>query len=140
MKVLLDTCVLSELRKPDGLISVKSFVLSLDSSHVFLSSVSIGEIAKGIALLDEGKRKQELLLWLNGLEHGYATNILKVDSAVSRVWGEITANAQRRGKQVAMGDGLIAATAIQHGLHVITRNIKDFEPTGALIINPWLAH
>ena len=53
------------------------------------------------------------------------------------IWGEITAKSAAKGKQIPSIDGLIAATAIQHGLHLMTRNVTDFEPTGAMLINPW---
>lgn len=137
MKILLDTCTLSELQKPEGLAAVREFVRSFPEDSIFLSSISIGEIAKGIALLDDGKRKQHLLAWLNGLESGYQQRILDVTPEVARIWGEVTAKARQSGFQVAVGDGLIAATALCHGLHVVTRNVRDFEPTGVLLTNPW---
>ena len=99
--------------------------------------VSLGEIAKGVALLDAGARQRELLTWLNGLESHFADRLLPVDSETARVWGELSARAQRQGRTVHVADGLIAATALRHGLHVMTRNVSDFEPTGALLINPW---
>ncbi len=137
MRVLLDTCVLSELQKTNGLVSVHDFVKALPVNNIFISAISLGEIAKGIALLTEGNRKRGLLLWLNGLQAGYEQNIINIDTNISCIWGEITAKAQQKGRQISAGDGLIAAIALHHGLHVITRNVKDFEPTGALIINPW---
>lgn len=72
-----------------------------------------------------------------GLEQRFADRILPIDVEVARIWGELTARAQARGGQVAAADGLIAATAIRNGLHVMTRNIRDFEPTGAMLIDPW---
>jgi len=137
MKALLDTCVLSELQKTNGCVSVQDFVKALPTHDIFISAIALGEIAKGVALLAEGNRKRGLLLWLSGLESGYKQNILTIDANVARIWGEITAQAQQQGCQVSVGDGLIAATALYHGLHVITRNVKDFAPTGARIINPW---
>lgn len=137
MKALLDTCVLSELQKTNCNPTVKKIVAEYPVENVFISVITIGEIAKGIALLDKGKRQTQLLSWLNGLESHYANHILKTDVETSRLWGELTARAQKQGKQIAAGDGLIAATAIRHGLHVITRNVSDFEPTGAFLVNPW---
>lgn len=131
MRVLLDTCVLSELQKTNGLVSVHDFVKALPVNNIFISVISLGEIAKGIALLTEGNKKRGLLLWLNGLQAGYEKNIINIDTNISYTWGEITAKAQQKGRQISAGDGLIAATALYHGLHVITRNVKDFEPTGA---------
>lgn len=137
MRALLDTCVLSELNRPGGAQQVRQAVSGLADEAIYLSVVSLGEIAKGVALLDAGARQRELLSWLNGLESQFADRLLPVDSETARVWGEMTARAQRQGRTVHLADGLIAATALRHGLHVMTRNVSDFEPTGALLINPW---
>ncbi len=137
MKVLLDTCVLSELQRAGGSDVVRNAVSEFSDEELFLSVVSIGEIAKGIALLDDSIRKRNLRSWLHGLERDYNSKILDIDSATTHIWGELTASAQKKGRQVAAGDGLIAATAICHGLHVMTRNISDFEPTNVLLLNPW---
>ncbi len=137
MKILLDTCVISELQKTNGNAAVKHFVSEYPDSDVFLSVITIGELSKGIALLDDSVRKTGLRLWLNGLEKSYARNIIKMDKETAHIWGELTARAQRQGKQISASDGLIAATALQYGLTVITRNISDFEHSGALLINPW---
>ncbi len=137
MKVLLDTCVLSELQRAGGSDVVRNAISEFSDEELFLSVVSIGEIAKGIALLDDGIRKRNLRSWLHGLERDYKSRILDIDSATTHIWGELTASAQKKGRQVAASDGLIAATAICHGLHVMTRNIADFEPTNVLLLNPW---
>ena len=137
MRVLLDTCVLSEIRKANGNRGVRRAVNEVSDDDLFISVISIGEIAKGIELLEGGKRKRVLQSWLQILERDYASRILPLDREAAHIWGELTAAAQKRGKIVASNDGLIAATAHRHGLHVITRNISDFEPTGAMLINPW---
>ena len=137
MRVLLDTCVLSEIRHPQGAESVKNAVHALDEKDLFISVISIGEIVKGIDLLNEGKRKQELQDLVQGLERFYSERILTLDLETSHIWGELTARAQKKGKVVSVCDGLIASTAIRYGLHVMTKNKGDFEPTGAMTINPW---
>lgn len=138
MRVLLDTCVLSELnKKGPAAEKVRRAVSELPDTAIYLSVVTLGEIAKGVALLDAGARQRELLSWLNGLESDFSDRLLSVDSDTARVWGELTARAQRQGRTVHVADGLIAATALSHGLHVMTRNVTDFEPTGALMVNPW---
>ncbi len=137
MRVLLDTCVLSELRRPKGHPGVRRAVEALESDNLFVSVVSIGETAKGIALLKESKIKRDLQAWLQALERDYADRILPVDLETSHTWGELTAAAQKAGKIVPASDGLIAATARRHGLHVMTRNTEHFAPTGVLLINPW---
>lgn len=137
MKVLLDTCVLSEIRRSQGKQIVKDTVASLPDEDIFLSAITIGEIIKGITLLKDSKQKALLEAWIEGLERHYRDRILPFDAETSRIWGELTATAQRNGQIVASADGQITATAKQHGLYVMTRNVKDFEPTGAMLVNPW---
>lgn len=137
MRVLLDTCVISELKKPQAHEGVKSFVQKLDSTDCFISVISLGELTKGIKLLEEGKKKESLSLWLAELEKNYARAILPIGPETVRLWGDLTAHAQKQGRIIPVSDGLIAATAKEHGLTLITRNIKDFEYTGAMIENPW---
>jgi predicted nucleic acid-binding protein len=137
LKVLLDTCVLSELRRPKCNKVVRQAVESLDDESLFVSVISIGEIAKGIALLRDGDNKRALQTWLQGIERNYADRILPIDLETTRIWGQITATAQKAGRQIPASDGLIAATARRHGLHVMTRNTADFESTGVLVLNPW---
>jgi predicted nucleic acid-binding protein len=137
VKSLLDTCTVAELRKPDGNPSVKSAVVEIPDADLYLSVLTIGEIAKGIALLAACKKKKALGTWLVGLEAQFADRILAVDIETARIWGELTARAQRSGIIIPAADGLLAATALRHGLHVMTRNTKHFEASGALIIDPW---
>ena len=138
MRVLLDTCVLSELRRPKGHAGVHKALEGLDSEDLFVSVISIGEITKGISLLNESENKQALEQWLATLERYHADRLLPVDRAISRIWGEITAVAQRSGRTLPAADGLIAATALRHGLRIMTRNTADFEPAGVFLLNPWL--
>ncbi len=137
MKSLIDTCTVAELRKPDANPSVKSAVAEIPDADLYLSVLTIGEIAKGIALLASGKKKKALATWLVGLEAQFADRILPVDVEIARIWGEMTARAQKSGIVIPAADGLLAATALRHGLHVMTRNTKHFEASGVLVIDPW---
>lgn len=137
MRALLDTCVISEVRRRTGHPRVRAQVEAIRSNDLFLSVITVGELNKGIALLPDGKRKKALGEWLLTLEQEYAARVLPVDTETARIWGELTAAAQGRGKTVSVSDGLIAASAIRHGLHVITRNVNDFRETGAMLLNPW---
>jgi len=137
MRALLDTCVLSELRRPQCLPAVRRAVEALGSENLFVSVVSIGEIAKGISLLRESRKKHTLRSWLQVLERNYADRILPIDIETSHIWGELTGAAQKSGKTVPASDGLIAATARRHGLHLMTRNASHFVPTGVLLLDPW---
>ncbi len=138
MRILLDTCVLSELRKEQCHPGVYRSVEKITDEELFVSVITIGEIAKGVSLLDDGRRKIELQEWLQTVKQDYSDCILQIDLETVQIWGELTARAQKSGKTVAASDGLIAATALRHGLHVMTRNVDDFLPTGTLLINPWL--
>lgn len=137
MKYLLDTCAISELRKPECPESLRRLIEANDDSELFLSAVTLGEIQKGVSLLPAGKRRQELQAWLAFLQSSFEDRILPIASETSLIWGEITAKCQKVGHTLHSSDGLIAATAIQFGLHLVTRNVSDFEPTGVLIVNPW---
>lgn len=110
MRVLLDTCVLSELRLSKGDPRVRHAVDVLGSDDLFISVLAVGEIAAEIALLKESKNKRNLQAWLQTLERDYADRILPVDLETSHIWGELTAAAQKTGKVVPASDGLIAAT------------------------------
>jgi predicted nucleic acid-binding protein len=134
---LLDTSVVSELPKPRANADVVRFADQLDLSDTFLSVVTIGELRRGMFLLDEGRKRTTLSHWIDGLVIQFSGNIVPVDMETCDVWAEISARSQQRGRTIPMADGLIAATALQHDMHVVTRNVKDFEPTGVLIVNPW---
>jgi hypothetical protein len=116
---------------------VRLAVEALDSEDLFVSVISIGEIAKGIALLQETKKKNALRTWMQALETHYADRVLVIDLETSHIWGELTAEAQQAGKIVPVSDGLIAATARRHGLHVMTRNTEHFKAAGVLLLDPW---
>ena len=137
MRILLDTCVISELRRPQADPNVRRTVDAVPAENLFLSVISTGELAKGIALLPEGKRRQSLREWFLILERFYSDRILPVDLETSHIWGELTAAAQKSGKVIPAGDGLIAAAALRHGLHLMTRNTTHVAATGVLILNPW---
>jgi predicted nucleic acid-binding protein len=137
MRILLDTCVLSELRRPAPDPGVRRAVEEAAGEDLFLSVISIGEIAKGIALLRESQKKRALGAWLQALEHDYADRLLAIDREISHLWGELSAAAQKTGKVIGAADGLIAATARRHGLHLMTRNTGHFEAAGVALVNPW---
>ncbi|MEM8814036.1 MAG: type II toxin-antitoxin system VapC family toxin [Pseudomonadota bacterium] len=137
MACLIDTCVIYEIRHPRGARQVKAAVAALDPASVFLSVVTLGEIAAGIDRLDPGSRREALEVWLVGLQTTFENRILDVTRPVARRWGEFTAEARRNGRTLAAPDGLIAATASVHGLAVMTRNRADFQVTGVPIVDPW---
>jgi hypothetical protein len=133
MKLLIDTCIVSELRKPHIDHHLKDALTPFQDSDLFLSVITIGEIAKGITLLNESQKKKDLTNWLNALEHQYSDRILPINREITFLWGEMTARAQRNGYTIPASDGLIAATALSNGLHLLTRNTKDFKETGVFL-------
>jgi predicted nucleic acid-binding protein len=137
VKVLLDTCALSELRLPKPDAGVASAIRDLDSDDLFVSAITIGEIVKGVALLQDGQKKRQLQSWLQTLERHYGDRLLPVDLETCRMWGELTAAAQKAGRTIPASDGLIAATARRHGLYIMTRSTTDFESSGVPLLNPW---
>jgi toxin FitB len=137
MKALLDTCIISDIYRAHKREALQLVLKSIGEENCFVSVITIGEIANGIHLLEEGKRKKDLVYWIERLEKQYSDRVIPIDAAVAKTWGELTAKCKRAGKIISAADGLIAASAICHGFHVMTENVKDFEPTGALIINPY---
>lgn len=137
MKYLLDTCILSELIKPTGNVAVRDTIAKIDGAQLFISVVTVGEIAKGIFLLPHTRKRKLLSDWLLGVETSFASRLLPYDKDTAIAWGEMTARAKQQGRTLPALDGIIAATAIQHGLHVMTRNVKDFEHSGVPVVNPW---
>ncbi len=133
---LLDTNVVSELRKPRPNEAVVAFSRQLSPVRTFVSALTIGELRKGAAL--RGQRDPEaaqaIHLWIDALEDGYADRILPVDTPIARLWGELSGQRTR-----PVVDTLLAATAIHHRLTLVTRNVSDVEDTPLVLHNPWLA-
>lgn len=137
---LVDTNVLSEFGRsaPPPNPGVKAWLESTPPDSLFASVLSLGEIRKGIELLQPGKKRFSLERWLTVELNGwFGDNLLPVNQAISDRWGLLTARAQERGRSVGNIDGLLAATAIEHDLTVATRNVRHFEGLGATIFNPW---
>ena len=136
MKYLLDTNIISEMRKSDCDPRVKIFIEGLVPEDMYICSVSIGEICYGIEKLPPGKKKHELAVWLySKLPQWFSDRIVSLDTDVMIEWGRIRANAV---KTMPVVDMLIASAAITHHMTLVTRNIKDFDGIeGILLINPW---
>ena len=139
MRLLLDTNLLSEVTKPAPNARVLEWLDRLDEDRSFISVVSIAEIRRGVALMDEGRKREALADWLaRDLPQRFEQRVLPVDEAVALAWGDLMGLAKRRGRGLSSMDGLIAATGISHGLALATRNTKDFDGFGIELFDPWM--
>ena len=138
---LIDTNVLSEFSRtgePDQ--RVKSWLKAAPAGSLYASVLTLAEVRRGIELLPTGKRRVQLEQWLElELIECFGANSLPVTMAIADRWAVLSARAQQRGAPLALAfvDGLIAATAIEHGLTLVTRNVKDFADLGVNLFNPW---
>jgi toxin FitB len=134
VSILLDTVVLSELRKSKPAASVLRWVRAQKADDLFISVVSIGEIERGIEMArkSDAAFAEQLGQWLETLLTVYGDHVLPVSAVVARRWGNLSAKLGHDG-----ADTLIAATALTHGLTVATRNVRHFSPTGVAVVNPF---
>ena len=138
MKYLLDTCCISELMKRDPNPAVMKWFSDHDEADMYLSVVTFGELKKGIEKLPASKRRDELDLRVNkDLKELFRGRIIDVSLSEVMKWGEVLASCALRGTPIPAVDALIASTALANGLVVVTRNVKDMEPSGVDIVNPW---
>jgi len=131
---LLDTNVLSETRKKQADAGVIAFLEAVDSSALYLSVLTIGEMRKGVAAKKrtDPVAAKALAAWVEGLEFGFADRLLSIDAATAWLWGEWSANRPR-----PVVDTLLAATAAQHSLTLVTRNTRDISGLPVKVHNPW---
>jgi len=138
MKVLLDTNVLSEVRRPAPEPKVLAWLDTIDEDRTFISVASIAELRRGIALMADGRRRAALAAWLAvDLPGRFSGRILPVDPAIAERWGDVMAQARQSGFALSVMDGFFAATALVGELVLATRNTKDFAPLGVPLFNPW---
>ena len=130
---LLDTNVVSELRKPKPHGAVIAWLQGVEDSKLHLPAVSIGEIQAGVEITREQDpaKALEIEAWLQLVANSY--NVLAMDSAAFRVWAEM----MHRKSETVYEDAMIAATASVHGLTVVTRNVSDFKQFGVPLLNPF---
>jgi toxin FitB len=131
---LIDTNVISEAFR--GSAEAAAWLELPDSKPLHLSVITLGEIERGIVLAQRHDlaRAAKLAKWLKGLQAAYQDRILPVDEAISLIWGKLSSKKER-----GDADGLIAATALVHGMTLVTRNVRDFADAGVSLVNPWAA-
>ena len=135
MSYLIDTNVLSELRRKLLSPKVVHWFSQRPAGTLYLSVLTLGEILKGIEALTESERRLLLLDWLETeLPAFFSGRILPIDAAVADRWGRLIAQA---GRPLPAIDSLLAATAALHGFSLVTRNVRDVQGLGVQLINPW---
>ena len=131
---LLDTNVISETRKARADAGVMAFLTAADEASLFVSVLTLGELRKGV----EVKRRSDpdaagrLGAWVDGIETTFTDRVLSVDAPAARLWGELSTQ-----RSLPVIDSLIAATALTHGLTLVTRNTRDVASTGVPLLDPW---
>lgn len=134
----MDTNVVSELAKaqPDPHVVLW---LRDHEPDLYLSTITIGELRRGIENLPSGKRKSALQAWFSELCKRMDGRILSFNTSTAHVWGQLVATWDKKGRNVPSLDSQIAATAHRHNLTIVTRNVSDFQNTGVKLFNPFEA-
>lgn len=130
---LVDTDVISVLRRPERHPQVAAWFDSLSTDRFFVSVITFGELKRGIDAVQrtDAVFAQELIEWLAKVMAEWRSRTLFIDTAIALRWGGVSATIGNKN-----ADLLIASTALEHDLTVVTRNVRDFEPTGVRIVNP----
>jgi predicted nucleic acid-binding protein len=133
---LLDTNVISETRKARADRGVLSFLSKANETELFLSVLTLGELRRGVELKRRTDAAMANLLdaWVESIETHFADRLLSIDTRIARRWSEISAR-----RSLSSIDTLIAATALHHGLILVTRDTRDVESTGVTLMDPWNA-
>ena len=135
MSYLIDTNVISELVRRQPSDNVIGWFDRVTSERLHVSVLTLGELRKGVEALPADGRRERISAWIKtDLPSWFEDRVLPIDRGVAELWGRLLA---RVGRPVGAVDSLIAATALRHGLSVVTRNVTDFRFPGLDVINPW---
>jgi len=138
VKYLLDTNVISEFISKNPNQKVVDYILTLDETDLYLSAITIGEIKVGIEKLDNSRKKDILLQWLEkDLLNRFDNKIIPVDTDVMLKWGAINNKLKKLGTPLPIMDSLIGASCEVYNMTLLTRNEKDFKNISIQIINPF---
>ena len=138
MNYLMDTCVISEIIKPKPSSKVIKWLRSCQDENLFLSSLTIGEIQKGISKLPDSRKRNKLQKWMDTeLIRRFDKRVLVIDIKVAQKWGEIQASSEITGTKMPVIDSFIAATGLVYDMTVVTRDTSGMEKSGARLFNPW---
>ena len=134
---VLDTCVISEALRPSPHPGVERWIDSIPEETVYVPSLVLGELQKGVDLIPESDRREAMAIWLHQFKDRFAGRILPVGEAAAVEWGHLCAKLQRTGRPLPVVDSLLAAVVLANDAVFATRNVRHFEPTGIHVINPW---
>jgi len=138
MPWLLDTNILSEIRRPKPEPKVLAFIAARPLDELYISAVTLAELRFGIERLEAGERRDELSGWLtNTVQPMFEQRVLPVTEDILFRWRVLMEEGRKAGHTYSQPDLLIAATALHHGLTVVTRDRDDFDKAGVNVINPW---
>lgn len=137
---LLDTNVLSELRRPKPDRKVVAFVAAQPLELLYVSTVTFAEIRFGIELVQDAGRRAELSEWLaQELRPMFEQRVLAITEDIMLKWRLLVEEGRKAGHTFAQPDLMIAATALHHGLTVVSRDVSEYKKARAPVLNPWLA-
>jgi predicted nucleic acid-binding protein len=139
MTYLLDTCVISEYVKKQPNQQVINWIDAQEESSLFISIITIAEIKKGIVRIEKSQpsRYQKLEKWLQKLEQRFTNRILPLNGNILDTWAKICGQSEAQGKKLPIMDSLIAATASENNLIIVTRNTSDFGFSSVTVFSPW---
>jgi toxin FitB len=138
VRFLLDTNVVSELAKPQPNMSVVRWLHEADEDSLFISVITMAELRFGVRRLAAGARRERLDAWVREqLAERFESRILVVDEEVAEAWGQMMAASEAQGRRMNVMDCFLAATAVVHGVMLVTRNVEDFSGFGGEVLDPW---
>ena len=139
MKIILDTNVLSELMKPQGLIIVKNWVAMQPRKILFTTSITQAEILYGVGILPDGKRSDALKAAAQEMfREDFNGQILPFEETAAECFAQIAAHRRKTGKPISQMDAQIAAICLANNAKIATRNVDDFQDCQIEIVNPWI--
>ena len=135
---VIDTNVASDLMRREPAPAVAAWIAERDAEELYLTAVSEAELLRGVAIMPAGRRRNALnAAMTRWLDLGFGERILPFDSAAARAYAEIAASRRSAGRPIGEADCQIAAISRSRGAALITRNVRDFEDTSVVVVDPW---
>jgi predicted nucleic acid-binding protein len=138
MNFLLDTCIISEPKQKRPSEKVLEWLDAQDESKLYLNVLTLGEIKKGITRLESSRKRAELEKWLEQLQARFSRRILPLSEKTFPVWGKVYGEFERKGIVRPAFNSLLEATALEHDMIFVTRNVKNFQHSQVRVLNPWV--